>query len=155
VDEVRSLHPQALVIREHQFGCEELVAFAAAALRLGQALSRAERAERLLVELRPLAEVGRFVLDARHKINNTLSSVLGNAELLLLEPEAIGPQAREQVRAIHDMGLRLYELVQRMAAVETDARKANPAIPLTPRRSRTLLRAPASGTPLNRLNPLS
>jgi len=142
-------------MREHQSGCEELVALAATALRLGQASSRAERAERLLAELRPLAEVGRFVLDARHKINNTLSSVLGNAELLLVEPEAIGPQAREQVRAIHDMGLRLYELVQRMATVETDARKANPVNPPTPRRSRTLLPAPASGTALNRLNSIT
>jgi signal transduction histidine kinase len=136
VDEIRSRHPQALVIRQHGSGCEELVAMAAATLRLEQAYARAERAESLLAELRPLAEVGRFVLESRHQINNTLSSVLGNSELLLMEPKTLGSQAREQIRSIHKMSLRLYELVQRMGEVETDARKTNAAMLLPPRRSR-------------------
>ena len=155
VDEVRSRHPQALVIRRHESALEELVALADAALRLGQVSSRAERAERLLAEMRPLAEVGRFVLESRHKINNTLSSVLGNAELLLVEPETIGPQARTQIRAIHNMSLRLYELVQRMAAVETDARKAGSAMPGTSPRSRTLLTTPSRRNRLDQPNRLS
>jgi signal transduction histidine kinase len=106
---------------------------------LSVALARAENAESRLAEIEPLAEAGRFALDSRHEINNTLSSVLGNAELLLVEPEAVSPQAREQIRAIHKMTLRLYELVQQISAVEKDVRQANAAAQVSPKRARALL----------------
>ncbi len=124
------------------------------AAELSVALARAHDAESLLAEIEPLAAAGRFLLDSRHQINNTLSSVLGNAELLLLDPEAVSPQAREQIRAIHNMTLRLYELVQRISAVEKDARPANAAAHLSPKRVRSLLNAHSPKDGLKQPHPL-
>ncbi len=66
------------------------------------------------------ATLGRYMAEMRHALNNALTSVLGNAELLLLEPGAMPPQMREQVATIHNMALRIHEIVQRFSSLEME-----------------------------------
>jgi hypothetical protein len=60
------------------------------------------------------------MLDTRHSFNNALTSVLGNAELMLLEPAALPTHVREQVDTIHSMALRLHEMMQRFSSLEIE-----------------------------------
>jgi signal transduction histidine kinase len=62
------------------------------------------------------------MLEMRHSFNNALTSVLGNSELLLLEPGALSAQARDQVDTIHTMSLRLREVMQRFSSLENEMR---------------------------------
>ena len=61
----------------------------------------AQRARRQLrgpnAALERQATLGRYVLEMRHNLNNALTSLLGNSELLLLEPGALSAEARPQV----------------------------------------------------------
>jgi signal transduction histidine kinase len=83
----------------------------------GQADSRVKEAERHAV-------LGKYMLEMRHTLNNALTSVLGNAELLLLEPGTLAGEAREQVDTIHSMSLRMHEVLQRFSSIETEMKFA-------------------------------
>jgi len=48
-------------------------------------LERAERAEQTRKTLEQQAALGRYMLEVRHNLNNSLTSVLGNSELLVLD----------------------------------------------------------------------
>ena len=54
-----------------------------------QTRARAHRAEEAGKALERQAALGRYMLDVRHTLNNALTSVMGNSELLLLEPESL------------------------------------------------------------------
>ena len=56
----------------------------------------------------------------RHTMNNALTSVLGNAELLLLEPGAFSAGVRSQIDTIRNMALRLHEILQRFSSLEKE-----------------------------------
>jgi signal transduction histidine kinase len=66
------------------------------------------------------AALGRYMLEVRHSFNNALTSVLGNSELLLLEPGALPAQTRDQVETIHTMALRLCEVMQGFSRLENE-----------------------------------
>ena len=91
-------------------------------MRRAAATARAQRAERFAGELQRNAALGRYMLDVRPSVNNALTSVLGNADLLLLEPEAMHNDAREQIRTIHTMALRLNEIMQRFSSIAAEMR---------------------------------
>jgi signal transduction histidine kinase len=54
-------------------------------------------------------EVGRIV---RHEINNPLTGVLGNAELMLADPGPLPPQVRSRLRTIVDLAVRMRDVVR-------------------------------------------
>ena len=87
-------------------------------------MSRAQRAERVAIESQGYAMLGRYMLDMRPSVNNALTSVLGNADLLLLDPEPASSESREQIRAIHAMALRLHEVIQRFSSLASEVRAA-------------------------------
>ena len=62
--------------------------------------------------------------EMRHSLNNALTSVLGNSELLLLEPAAFSAQVREQLEIIRNMGLRMHEIIQRFSSLESEMKVA-------------------------------
>jgi signal transduction histidine kinase len=70
------------------------------------------------------AVLGKYMLEMRHTLNNALTSVLGNAELLLLEPGSLTGDAREQVDTIHNMSLRMHEVLQRFSSLESEMKFA-------------------------------
>jgi signal transduction histidine kinase len=53
-------------------------------------------------------------------LNNTLTSVLGNSELLLLEPGSLSAGTRSQIETIRNMSLRMHEILQRFSSLEKE-----------------------------------
>jgi signal transduction histidine kinase len=88
-------------------------------LRRCQAEDRARRAEASCEEAQAQATLGRYISEMRHNINNALTSVLGNAELLTLEP-GLPPPVLSQAETIRNMALRLHEVFRRFASIEEE-----------------------------------
>ena len=78
------------------------------------------RAEQSIKTLERQATLGRYMLDVRHTLNNALTSVLGNSELLLLEPESLPAAERSQIETIRNMALRMHEILQRFSSIEKE-----------------------------------
>jgi hypothetical protein len=119
---LRSEHPRLLVIARHEGWANMLILLASETLRRVEALGRAHRAERMAIESQNHATLGRYVLAMRPNINNALTSVLGNADLLLLEPAHTIKETRDQIQTIHAMVLRLNEIMQRFSSLDTEMR---------------------------------
>ena len=115
-------HSHVLIIPREDGWIGTLILVAGEALRRAAATARAQRAERVAAEAQRNAALGRYMLDMRPSVNNALTSVLGNADLLLLDSESIHPDAREQIRTIHTMALRLNEIMQRFSSVAAEMR---------------------------------
>jgi signal transduction histidine kinase len=81
------------------------------------ALSRAARSEGDAV-------LGRYMLEMKHSVNNALTSILGNAELLLLEPGQLSAQSLQQIKTVHSMSLRINEIMQRFSSLAAEIRDA-------------------------------
>ena len=60
------------------------------------------------------------MLEMRHNLNNALTSVLGNSELILLDSEPLSPALRMQVETIHNMGMRMNEIMQRFSSLQKE-----------------------------------
>jgi signal transduction histidine kinase len=122
VSRLASEHSHVLIIAREDGWIGTLILVAGEALRRAAATARAQRAERIAAEAQRNAVLGRYILDMRPSVNNALTSVLGNADLLLLDAESIQPDAREQIRAIHTMALRLNEIMQRFSSLAAEMR---------------------------------
>ena len=119
---VRSEHPHALIVPRQDGWIGTLILVSNEALRRAEAEGRAQKAVRLALECQSNATLGRYMLEMRPSVNNALTSVLGNADLLLLEPGQIPAECREQVRTIHTMALRLNEIMQRFSSLSAEMR---------------------------------
>ena len=117
---VRNAQPRILVLQEREGWLDALVLITTEVLRRNQALARAQKAELDNVVLESHATLGRYVLEMRHTLNNALTSVLGNSELLLLDPTSLSPTARSQVDTIRNMALRMHEILQRFSSLEKE-----------------------------------
>ncbi len=127
---VRRQFPRALVLSQHEGWPDTVVTIATEVLRRVEAVRRAERAEQLNLCLKRNATLGQYVLDMRHSLNNALTSVLGNAELLLLEPGTFSAAAHSQLDTIRHMALRMHEVLQRFSSLEKELSFAErPALP--------------------------
>jgi signal transduction histidine kinase len=122
VPHLAAQHSHVLIIPREDGWIGTLILVAGEALRRAAATARAQRAERVATEAQRNATLGRYMLDVRPSVNNALTSVLGNADLLLLDAESIQPDAREQIRTIHTMALRLNEIMQRFSSVAAEMR---------------------------------
>lgn len=99
-----------------------LILLAREALHRVNAEARAARAEEANAKLQSQATLGRYMLDMRHSLNNALTSVLGNSELLLLEPGTLSAGVRSQIETIRHMSLRMHEILQRFSSLEKELR---------------------------------
>jgi signal transduction histidine kinase len=117
---LRHAFPRVLAIAFHENWPDTLVCLAVETLRRMDAVKRAERAEQLNLALKRNATLGQYVIDMRHSLNNALTSVLGNAELLLLEPGAFTADVRSQLDTIRHMSLRMHEILQRFSSLEKE-----------------------------------
>jgi DNA-binding response OmpR family regulator len=75
-------------------------------------------AEAELTRARWLAGIGETTIALEHEINNPLSALLGNAELLLMEDGLTVEQA-QQVRVIREQATRIADVVRRLAKLKT------------------------------------
>lgn len=117
---LREYHPRALFLRQREGWLDALFLVANEVLRRTEATRRAHNAEKNTAALEREATLGRYMLEMRHALNNALTSVLGNSELLLLEPGALtGPQ-RSQVETIRNMATRMHEILQRLSSLDAE-----------------------------------
>jgi signal transduction histidine kinase len=119
---LQAQHPQLLIIAPQDGWINALILLSGEALRRIDAVARSQRAERLASESHQDATLGRYMLDMRPGINNALTSVLGNADLLMLDSGKLPPESREQVRTIHTMALRLHQVMQRFSSLAAEMR---------------------------------
>ena len=133
---LRQANSRVIVLREHEGWADNLVILASEVLRRIETASRARRAEQSLADSEKNATLGRYMLDMRHSLNNALTSILGNSELLLLEPGALTAEHRDQVTTMHSMSLRIHEILQRFTSLEMEMKlysSSHHEIPLPPR----------------------
>jgi hypothetical protein len=88
-------------------------------LRRVQAESCAREAEKICAAAQAEATLGRYMVEMRTNVNNALTTVLGNAELLVLEP-GLPATVLAQADTIRNMALRLHEVFQRFSSIEKE-----------------------------------
>ena len=127
VQRIREEFPRVLALRNREDWLETTVLLGAEALRRVEAKARAREAEQAAAASHHHAVLGRYMLEMRHNLNNALTSVLGNTELLLLEPGAFPPEIRNQLNTIHAMALRIHEILQRFSSLDLEMQCAQKA----------------------------
>jgi hypothetical protein len=70
------------------------------------------------------AVLGRYMVEMRTNINNALTTILGNAELLVQEP-GLPAEVLSQVDAIRSMAMRLHEIFLRFSSIEKELSAGN------------------------------
>lgn len=119
---VQDSHKHTLVLHQYEGWQDALILVASEALRACEALARAERAEQWAASCEAHAMLGRYMLEMRHTLNNALTSMLGNSELLLAEPGTLSAASREQLDTVRNMAIRMNEIFQRFSSLETELR---------------------------------
>jgi hypothetical protein len=119
---LRAEHVHLLVVPRQDGWAGTLILISIEALRRVEAVRRAQRAEGLAFASQGHATLGRYMLDMRPGVNDALTTVMGNADLLLLEPGQVSGESREQIHTIHTMALRLNEIMQRFSSLAAEMR---------------------------------
>ena len=122
ISRLQSDSPLLLIVARTDGWAGTLILVAIEALRRVEAVGRAQRAEGLALASQGHATLGRYMLEMRPSVNNALTSVMGNADLLLLEPGQASAASREQLETIHTMALRLNEIIQRFSSLASEMR---------------------------------
>jgi signal transduction histidine kinase len=112
--------PRISILRPNEYWLEILVLAGSEAVHRSRAETRARAAELSCATLERQAMLGRYMLEMRHSLNNALTSVLGNSDLLLLEPGSLSAQTRAQIETIRNMALRIHEIMQRFSSLEKE-----------------------------------
>ena len=114
---VKTEYPELPVLLQRAGWVDMLVLLANEGLRRAEASARAERAERIVM-------LGRYLVEMRHSINDALTSLIGNADILLADHSRVPPRNLDQVKTIHAMALRLNEIMQRFSLLAVEMQKA-------------------------------
>lgn len=120
--QIRSEFPGVLPIRHDDYAVETAVMAGAELLRRSVFQKRLVDAEQAIRNSQLHAILGHYMLESRHSFNNALTSVLGTSELMQLSGLHPLSEAREQVKTIHMMALRLQALMQRFSAIEAETK---------------------------------
>lgn len=110
-------HPRVLAFCRHEGWLDTVVLLTGECLRRADLTARLRKAEHAALANSRHAALGRYILEARHDFNNSLTSVLGNAELMLMEEGVITNSMREQLDTIHQMALHMHVVMQRFASL--------------------------------------
>jgi len=125
--QLRAKYPRLLHIPLREDWAQTLLLVAGESLRRAKALQIAREAERNAAKSENHATLGRYMLEMKHSVNNALTSVLGNAELLLLEPGQLSAQSLAQIKTMHSMALRINEVMQRFSSLASEMQEAENA----------------------------
>jgi signal transduction histidine kinase len=117
---IRERWPRICTLRPGEHWLETLVLAAGEAVHRSRAELRARAAQAACSSLERQATLGRYMVEMRHNVNNALTSVLGNSDLLLLEPGSFSAQTRAQIETIRNMALRIHEVMQRFSSLEKE-----------------------------------
>jgi signal transduction histidine kinase len=122
--QLRSRYPRLVHIPLREDWAQTLLLVAGESLRRAEALRLAKQSERRAANSEQQATLGRYMMDMKHSVNNALTSMLGNAELLLLEPGQLSSKSLAQIKTIHSMALRINEIMQRFSSLASEMREA-------------------------------
>jgi signal transduction histidine kinase len=125
--QLRAKYPRLVHIPLREDWTQTLLLVAGESLRRAKALRIARQAERKAARNENHATLGRYMLEMKHSVNNALTSVLGNAELLLLEPGQLSAQSLAQIKTMHSMALRINEVMQRFSSLASEMQEAENA----------------------------
>lgn len=126
-EELRARYPRFVLVPHRDDWPNTLLLVASETLRRIEAQQSARQAEREVAKSQNLATLGRYMTDMKHNVNNALTSMLGNAELLLLEPGQLSTQSLLQIRTIHSMAMRINDIMARFSSLATEMREAETA----------------------------
>ena len=122
ISQLLSDYPLLLIVPRADGWAGTIVLVATEALRRVEAVRRAQRAEGMALSSQGHAALGRYMLEMRPNVNNALTSVMGNADLLLLKWGQASAESFEQIQTIHTMALRLNEIMQRFSSLAAEMR---------------------------------
>lgn len=125
--QLRSRYPRLVHIPLREDWAQTLLLVAGESLRRAEASRLAKQAEKRAAKNEQQATLGRYMMDMKHSVNNALTSMLGNAELLLLEPGQLSTHSLQQIKTIHSMALRINEIMQRFSSLASEMREAENA----------------------------
>ena len=119
-ERVSATASRALILRRDDASLSTLMLVVREVVKRIQAADRLRAAEEALASSESSALLGRYITEMRHSINNALTSVMGNSELMLFEAGALSAHHRSQVETIRTMSVRIHEIMQRLASLETE-----------------------------------
>lgn len=125
--QLRTRYPRLVHVPFREDWAQTLVLVAGESLRRAEAAKLARQAELRAARSEQYAVLGRYMLEMKHSMNNALTSILGNAELLLLEPGQLSAQSLAQIKTMHSMTLRINEVMQRFSSLASEMREAENA----------------------------
>jgi signal transduction histidine kinase len=120
LEKIRDRWPGILALRQQEHWLDTLILVGSEALHRVEAEASAMEAEKTRALVEHQATLGRYMLEMRHTLNNTLTAMLGNSELLLLEPGLLSGEARAQIETIRHMALRIHEVLRRFSSLEKE-----------------------------------
>jgi signal transduction histidine kinase len=127
LSQLRSKYPRLVHVPLREDWTQTLLLVAGESLRRTEALRLARQAESKAARNEQYATLGRYMTDMKHSVNNALTSMIGNAELLLLEPGQLSKQSLAQIKTIHSMALRINEIMQRFSSLASEMRESENA----------------------------
>ncbi len=122
--QLRAKYPRLVHVPLREDWAQTLLLVAGESLRRTEAVRLAKRSELSASKNEGYATLGRYMMDMKHSVNNALTSMIGNAELLLLEPGQLSSQSIAQIKTIHNMALRINEIMQRFSTLAGEMREA-------------------------------
>jgi signal transduction histidine kinase len=125
--QLRTKYPRLVHVPLREDWAQTLLLVAGESLRRAEAVRIAKQAERAAARNENHATLGRYMLEMKRSVNNALTSMLGHAELLLLEPGQLSTQSLAQIKTIHSMALRINEVMQRFSSLATEMQEAENA----------------------------
>jgi signal transduction histidine kinase len=120
---LRKRYPRLIHVPLREDWAQVVLLVAAESLRRTETLRLAKQAEQRAAQNANEAVLGRYMIDMKHNVNNAMTSLLGNAELLLLEPGELSAQSLVQIKTIHTMALRINEIMQRFSSLASELRE--------------------------------
>ena len=120
---LRKRYPRLLHVPLREDWTQVVLLLAGEALRRSEALRLAQQSEQRAAQNANHAMLGRYMMDMRHSMNNAMTSLIGNAELLLLEPGELSAQSLAQIKTIHAMALRINEIMLRFSSLASEMRE--------------------------------
>jgi CheY-like chemotaxis protein len=109
-------HPEELLARV--FGCLRTLALKRELRHKAEELARKNQelieAQERIIRMERLAAIGEVGLAIRHEINNPLGTILGYAQLLLLQTEGLPSEVCKKLEAISRGAVRIRDVVRRL-----------------------------------------
>jgi signal transduction histidine kinase len=127
MQQLRSRYPRLLHVPLREDWTQTLMLVAGESLQRVRAGRQAEQALSRAAQSDRDAILGRYMAEMKHSVNDALTSILGNAELLLLEPGQLSAQSLHQIKTMHSMTLRINEIMQRFSSLASEMREAENA----------------------------